>query len=126
MDSGELTYFADELNMRGEVYMPDGGEHCPAVLVFPEALGLSAHARHRAHQLAKMGYASLACDLHGDAMLLQDMSAVRDLIKPVAENPMRIRARAHASPNGPPCTIRTVSHDDRSADFHRIPHETRD
>lgn len=83
--------------MRGEFYMPDGGERCPAVLVFPEALGLSAHARHRAHQLAEVGYASLACDLHGDATLLEDMSAVRDLIKPVAENPMRIRARAQGA-----------------------------
>jgi dienelactone hydrolase len=38
----------------------------PAVLVFPEAYGLSAHAKEKAQRLAELGYVTLASDLYGE------------------------------------------------------------
>ncbi|MGI4755755.1 MAG: dienelactone hydrolase family protein, partial [Janthinobacterium lividum] len=62
--------------MRSELYLGVGIGARPAVLVFPEAFGLSDHARNRAQRLAELGYAALACDLHGEAALHEDLPKV--------------------------------------------------
>jgi len=97
MQISELTYVADGLKMRSELYIPEGEGLRPSVLVFPEALGLGEHARSRAWQLAKLGYIALACDLHGDSTLYQDAVAVSALLRPLAATPERIRSRAHGA-----------------------------
>ena len=97
MHINELTYIADGLNMRSELYIPDGATHRPGILVFPEALGLSAHVRSRARQFAEMGYAALACDLHGDATLYQEASQLGELLRPIIENPVRVRDRCQGA-----------------------------
>lgn len=94
MHTQEMTYEADGLKMRSELYLGDGEGKRPAVLVFPEAFGLSEHARSRARRLAELGYAALACDLHGDASLHQDLPSVLGMIAPLMEDPMKTRARS--------------------------------
>lgn len=94
MHTEELTYQADGLAMRSELYVGEGSGRRPGVLVFPEAFGLSDHARSRAERLAEMGYVALASDLHGDAKLIQDLPEVMGIIGPMMENPMSTRARA--------------------------------
>lgn len=69
MHTEQITYIADGLEMRSELYLNDGAVRRPAVLVFPEAFGLGDHARSRAQRLAEIGYCALACDLHGNASL---------------------------------------------------------
>lgn len=97
MRISELTYVADGLTMRSEVYIPGGEGQRPGVLVFPEALGLGEHARSRTHELAELGYIALASDLHGDSTLYQDAGAVSALLRPLAATPERIRARAQGA-----------------------------
>ena len=94
MHTEELTYQADGLVMRSELYVGEGTGPRPGVLVFPEAFGLSDHARSRAKRLADMGYVALASDLHGDAKLIQDMPQVLGIVGAMIENPMSTRARA--------------------------------
>lgn len=90
-----LTYEADGLNMVSELYWDENQSGArPGILVFPEAFGLGAHARSRAERLAGLGYAALACDLHGDARLLDSLADAMPLLQPLRENPARIRARA--------------------------------
>jgi dienelactone hydrolase len=43
------------------------------VLVFPEAFGLDAHAVSRAERLAALGYVAIACDLHGEGRVIDDL-----------------------------------------------------
>ncbi len=38
----------------------------PGVLVFPEWWGLNDYPKHRAEQLAQLGYVALAADMYGD------------------------------------------------------------
>ena len=97
MQEIDLTYPADGLNMKGTLYLPATGGPIPGVLVFPEAFGISDHARGRARQLAELGYAALAADLHGDAKLFEDLSAAMPLVGALRENPLHTRARTNGA-----------------------------
>lgn len=90
-----LNYQADGLNMVSHLYWDDSksGKR-PGILVFPEAFGLSGHAKGRAERLASLGYAALACDLHGDGKIIDGLDKVMPLLGPLFENPERTRARA--------------------------------
>ena len=89
-----LTYQADGLSMRSQLFFEPGAARRPGVLVFPEAFGLSEHAIGRAQRLAGMGYVALACDLHGEARLIDDLEPAIAALKPLFADPSRTRARA--------------------------------
>lgn len=89
-----LTYQADKLTMKGELFAPEGGGERAGVLVFPEAFGLSEHAIGRAQRLAEAGYVALACDLHGNAELIDDLEKAIGKIKPLMAEPTRTRERS--------------------------------
>ena len=60
-----FTYDADGATLKSRLFYEELGEPRPAVLVFPEAFGLSEHALSRAQRLAAMGYVNAA-----DAVLI--------------------------------------------------------
>ncbi len=93
MQELDLPYTAESLNMNGKLFLPDANSPTPAVLVFPEAFGLSEHAIGRARRLAEMGYAALACDLHGDRRLIENLDEVMPIINALRGDALRIRAR---------------------------------
>ncbi len=94
MQMEPVLYAADGLNMRSELFVGEGEGRRPGVLVFPEAFGLSDHARGRAQRLAEMGYVAMACDLHGEALLEPDLNTAIGLITRLMEDPLKTRARA--------------------------------
>lgn len=90
-----LTYEADGLAMQSHFYVDDSQSGPrPGVLVFPEAFGLGDHAKSRAERLASLGYAALACDLHGEEKNLPDMDSLMKALGPLFSNPEHTRARA--------------------------------
>ena len=92
------TYEADGLHMVSELHWDDSHSGPrPGILVFPEAFGLGANARSRAERLAQLGHVALACDLHGDARLIEDLPAVMPIIESLRSDPARIRARASSA-----------------------------
>jgi dienelactone hydrolase len=91
-----LTYEADGLTMKSQLFFEPGKSRQAGVLVFPEAFGISAHAISRAERLAGMGYVALACDLHGDARYVDDLQEAIGLLQPLYADTSRIRARAGA------------------------------
>jgi dienelactone hydrolase len=93
----ELIYEADGLRMVSHLFMDDTRPGpLPGVLVFPEAFGLGAHAKSRAEKLSALGYAALACDLHGEEKLIPDLDEVMPIIGALRDDVDRIRARALA------------------------------
>jgi len=90
-----VAYEADGLSMRGHLYMDGSGPAHPGILVFPEAFGISKHAKLQAERLAQLGYVSLACDVHGEGKLMSDREAALAIIKQLRNDPARIRARAN-------------------------------
>jgi dienelactone hydrolase len=90
-----VTYEADGLEMHGRLFVdPARAGVRPGVLVFPEIFGCGDHAKSRAARLAELGYAALACDLHGQGRVINDLQEVQALMAPVRESPALIRARA--------------------------------
>ena len=97
MQQETITYGADGLNLRGCFFAQPGATALPAVLVFPEAFGIGDHVLGKARRLAEAGFAALACDLHGDGKLIDDLQEAVGLIQPLLADPSRTRARAHAA-----------------------------
>ncbi len=99
MHTETVEYQADGLRMLGHLATdaaPSGGRR-PGVLVFPEAFGLSVHAKQRAERLAGLGYVAMAGDLHGEQYLTKGLDEALGLIGPLREDPARIRARAEGA-----------------------------
>ncbi len=94
MHSEVLSYEADGLLMQSHLYFNDGPSERPGILVFPEAFGLSQHAKNQAQQLAELGYVALACDLHGEGKLFADLASVGPILEGLRKEPAHIRARA--------------------------------
>jgi dienelactone hydrolase len=97
MRTETVSYDADGLHFKSELFVEAGTEPKPGVLVFPEAVGLGEHARQRAEGLAKLGYAALACDIHGDGRLVADLGEALGLLKPLYADTQRMRARGLAA-----------------------------
>jgi dienelactone hydrolase len=92
-----LTYPADGRQMKSELFFKPGLDRRAGVLVFPEAYGLNSHALSRAERLASMGYVALACDLHGDAAVIDDLGIAVKALEPLFQHPAKTRARAAAA-----------------------------
>jgi dienelactone hydrolase len=92
-----LTYQADGLAMQSQLFFEPATEPRAGVLVFPEAFGLGEHAISRAERLAALGYVALACDLHGDGRLVDNLEEAVGLLQPLLADPARTRARASSA-----------------------------
>lgn len=94
MQRETLTYQADAKTMKSELFYESGSGPHPGVLVYPEAYGLNKHALSRAERLATMGYVALACDLHGDALVVSDLKESIKMLDDLYADPAKTRARA--------------------------------
>jgi len=92
-----VTYNADGVTLMSRLFYEEHGGPRPAVLVFPEAFGLGNHAVSRAQRLAEMGFVSLACDIHGNALLLNGLEEAVGLLQPLYDDRKRMRARGLAA-----------------------------
>jgi dienelactone hydrolase len=94
MQDIDLAYEAANLAMNGKLYLPDDlSAPRPGALVFPEAFGLGDHAISRARRLAELGYAALACDLHGNRRIIGELAEVMPIIGALRADALAIRAR---------------------------------
>jgi dienelactone hydrolase len=94
MQQERLTYQADGLSMQSRLFYEPAPGPRAGVLVFPEAFGLGDHAIERAKRLAALGYVALACDLHGEGRVVDDLQEAMDVLQPLFDDPSRTRARA--------------------------------
>ena len=97
MQRETITYQADGLTMRSQLFFESIAGPCAGVLVFPEAYGLNKHALERAERLASMGYVALACDLHGEALVVEDLGVSIGMLDPLYADPSKTRTRAIAA-----------------------------
>jgi dienelactone hydrolase len=89
-----LTYQADGLTMKSELFFEPADRRRAGVLVYPEAYGLNKHALERAERLASLGYVALACDLHGQALVVEDLGVSIGMLDALYADPSKTRARA--------------------------------
>jgi dienelactone hydrolase len=99
MKTETVRYQTDGLQMVSHLaYDEAARDPRPAVLVFPHAMGMDGHAEARAERIAsELGYVAMACDLHGDAREINDMSQIMPLLQPLRAEPGKVRARVTAA-----------------------------
>ena len=71
----------------------------PAVLVCPEWWGLNDYPKHRADQLAKMGYIAFVADMYGKGVNTEDPGQAGAWATPLMTNRKLMRQRAFAGLN---------------------------
>lgn len=94
MQSETVEYQADGLRMKSQLFLPSVPSPWAGVLVCPEAYGLNQHALERAERLANLGYAALACDLHGGGLVVDDLGVSIEMLAALYADPSKTRARA--------------------------------
>src|SRR5580700_8801463 len=94
MHQETLTYQADGLTMRSRLLFEPAAGPRAGVLVFPEAFGLDEHAIERAERLVALGYVALACDLHGEGRVVDELQEAMAQLQPLFDAPSQTRARA--------------------------------
>jgi dienelactone hydrolase len=97
MQNEVITYEADGLTFKSQLFFEPAAQPRAGVLVFPEAFGLSEHAISRAKRLAGMGYVALACDIHGDGQFIIDLNEAIGKLQPLYADTSRMRARAQSA-----------------------------
>lgn len=97
MHSEVLKYEVNGLKMESVLYFDETktGKR-PAVLVFPEAFGLSEHTKEKAKRLAELGYVTLANDLFGEGKTVSTMDEVMGFVGPMMQDPQITRRYAQA------------------------------
>jgi dienelactone hydrolase len=97
MHSEVLKYDVNGLHMESHLYFdPAKTGKRPAVLVFPEAFGLSDHTKEKATRLAELGYVTLANDLFGEGKMVSSLEDVMGFVGPMMQDPSKTRAYAEA------------------------------
>jgi dienelactone hydrolase len=93
----EITYKAGQVTAKGFLAWDDAVKGPrPGVLVVHEWWGLNDYARHRAEQLAQLGYVALAADMYGDGKSTTHPDEAGQMAKQVRDNLPEWRQRAEA------------------------------
>jgi dienelactone hydrolase len=97
MQTRDVDYRCDEVNLRGFLALDDHSGPRPGVLVFHEGLGLGEFAMERARRLAALGYVALAADMFGDRRQASNLQEVATLVGGLRAAPEMLRARGRAA-----------------------------
>jgi dienelactone hydrolase len=97
MQTRDVDYRGDGVNLRGYLACDESSELRPGVLVFHEGLGLGDFAMERARRLADLGYVALAADMFGERRQARNLQDVATLVGGLRAAPETLRARGRAA-----------------------------
>ncbi len=94
----EVEYKDGDTTCKGYLAYDDVNTNLrPAVLVLPEWWGVDDYPKHRADQLAKMGYVAFVADIYGNGQVTDDASQAGTWATPFMKNRELLRKRAAAA-----------------------------
>jgi dienelactone hydrolase len=97
MASTTLEYRDGDVRLKGTLVQPEKRSAGSAIVLFPDARGVGAHALDCAGRLAALGYPTLVADLYGEGIQARDMTHAGELMRGLRADVDRWRARARAS-----------------------------
>ncbi len=84
----QISYEIDGTRHDGYVYYNEEQKgKRPGIVVVHEWWGLNDYSRHRAKQLARLGYISMAVDMFGNSKNAEDPTSAQNLAMPFYKNP---------------------------------------
>lgn len=84
----QISYQIEGEQYDGYVYYNENQKgKRPGILVVHEWWGLNEYSRHRARQLAELGYISFAVDVFGNGKTAEDPTSAQNLAMPFYKNP---------------------------------------
>ena len=93
----ELTYNVDGVELKGYVAFPTGKQNTPGILVIHEWWGHNDYVRSRAEQLAELGYTAFALDMYGDGKLAHHPEKASEFMMQALGDPEALVARFDAA-----------------------------
>jgi dienelactone hydrolase len=90
-------YDHDDLELCGQLALPDGPGPHPAIMVMHDGQGVSDFMCAKAQALAAHGYAALATDMYGGGRLPADTKETMALVMPLRKDEPLLRRRVVAS-----------------------------
>ncbi|SEP49111.1 Dienelactone hydrolase [Rhodospirillales bacterium URHD0017] len=97
MASMTLDYRDGDVALKGVLVRDEKWTAGPAIVLFPDARGIGAHALECAGRLAALDYPTLVADLYGEGVQARDMTQAGELMRSLRADVDRWRARARAS-----------------------------
>src|SRR3954452_5445512 len=97
MQTRDIDYRCDDVNLRGYLACNECAERRPGVLLFHEGLGLGDFVMERARRLASLGYVAFAADMFGDRRQARNLQEVATLVGGLRAMPEKLRARGRAA-----------------------------
>jgi dienelactone hydrolase len=97
MSPTPLDYRDGDVRLKGVLVRGEGPTVGPAIVLFPDARGIGAHAIECAGRLAALGYPTLVADLYGEGLQARDMVQAGELMHALRADVDRWRARARAA-----------------------------
>jgi dienelactone hydrolase len=93
-----IEYKQGDATLKGYLVYDDKSEgKRPGIVVVPEWWGLNDYIKHRADQLAELGYVALAADIYGDGQVTTDAKEAGKLAGKYRGDRNLLRARAQAA-----------------------------
>ncbi len=93
-----VTYTGDSISMSGFVAYDENKEGPrPAVIVVPEWWGLNDYPKHRAKQLAELGYIAIAIDMYGNGKTADNPDSAGKYATPFYQDPQMAKRRFEAA-----------------------------
>lgn len=92
-----LDYRDGDVALKGVLVRDEKWTAGPAIVLFPDARGIGAHAIECAERLAALDYPTLVADLYGEGVQAPDMTQAGELMRGLRTDVDRWRARARAS-----------------------------
>lgn len=93
-----VTYTGDNISMDGFVAYDENKEGVrPAVIIVPEWWGLNDYPKHRAKQLAELGYIAIAIDMYGNGKTADNPDSAGKYATPFYQDPQMAKRRFDAA-----------------------------
>jgi dienelactone hydrolase len=96
MESTEIEYRTTDTAYKGTLYHQGDGTDQPAVLVLPDAYGLTPFAHEQARRVAALGYTALTADLYGAGRHVQTFEEASARAGTLSQDAERQRATVRA------------------------------
>src|SRR4029079_933078 len=97
MAATTLEYRDGDVRLKGILVRSERRTAGPAIVLFPDARGVGAHAIECAGRLAELGYPTLVADLYGEGLLARDMTQAGELMRGLRADVDRWRTRARVA-----------------------------